>query len=159
VPASGRREYRTPSRHARCVVAAEIAAQERDGEDDAEQYRHQRAKSLRRDLRRYPGPKRRARKRADGRGEDEAAIHADMKQIAAGRAQGAGEPRELARAEQRRVRRLREGGKESRKLDESAAAGHRIDQAGAKRGGQHDDVLGTHRLRVRRVIIDPDPIA
>jgi hypothetical protein len=80
-----------------------------------------------------------------------------VKQIAAGRAQRAGEPRQLAGAKQRRVRRLRERGKESRKLDESAAAGHRVDQAGAKRGGQHDDVFGTHR--VRRVVIDPGPTA
>jgi hypothetical protein len=53
--AGGRDHHRAPSCLARRVPPAEIAAQERDGEDDAEQDRHQSAKSLRRDLRGYPG--------------------------------------------------------------------------------------------------------
>jgi len=65
-------------------------------------------------------------------------------QVARRRARGAGEPGELAGAEQRGLRRHRICGKQRRQLDQAAAARHCIDDAGAERGREHERDLRRH---------------
>ena len=68
------------------------------------------------------------------------------------RTRGAGESRQLAGAEQRRVRRLREGGKERRQLYQAAAARHRIDEARAERCDEHEADFQGHAVRCRLLV-------
>ena len=64
------------------------------------------------------------------------------------RTRGAGESRQLAGAEQRRVRRLREGGEERRQLYQAAAARHRIDEARAERCHEHEAYFQGHECGI-----------
>ena len=59
-------------------------------------------------------------------------------------AAGAGESRQLARAEQRGVRRIREGRKQCRQLDQSAAAGQRVDESRAERSDEDEEDFQGH---------------
>ena len=71
-------------------------------------------------------------------GSTQAPVEPHVPDEARDRARGAGETRELAGAEQGRVRRLRKRRKQRRQLDQAAAAGQRVDEAGAERGDEHE---------------------